>query len=80
MRKHPQKYARDCLASITIGELVGGLAALDDSGATDDELCDYLDQEFLWGCWGSVAEDADRLFLADVRGLIVAALRYGRAH
>lgn len=66
----------------TVGDIVGELRAMDRRGATDDELCDHLDQQMLWGSWKEIVERLPgfngRKFLADIRGLVIAAIRGGR--
>jgi len=74
-RAYPTKYARDSLAKKTLGEMVDGVKSLIDSGASDDQLADYLDKEFIMGAWGDVCKTLPELFLRDIRGFIVAMYR-----
>lgn len=76
-----RRYARDLDGSRTLGELVEGLHSMIERGASNEDLVEYLDREFLYGAWKHVVESLPwdgGLFLADVRGLVIETARRGR--
>lgn len=74
--KYPVKYGRDHGIKNTITNLVNNIRNMIDDNASDDELCDYIDERFLYGAWGSVMKEIDDpLFEKDIRGLIVGMWR-----
>ena len=81
--KYPQIYGRDCGQRITLGQVLDRLCAALDANASeesvDDVACDILDRDFLFGAWGSHWDKYDELMLADIRGMIIAAYRRGKA-
>ena len=51
-----------------------------DDGASNDELVDLVDELFIVGAWGSYTKGMSKLFLADVRGLIVSMYKRPRSN
>jgi hypothetical protein len=77
--RHPVKYGRDHSGRITLGEIVRELGDLFAAGAPEEEICQFLDREFIFGTWGDVMREVrDRNFPRDIRGFIVAAYKEGR--
>jgi len=75
-KEYKLKYAKDSLDEKTVGEIVDELRAMIDANSSNDELCDYLDEEFFYGAWEYVTKDIkDTLFFRDLRGLIIAMYR-----
>ena len=68
---HPQKYAADHGQRITVPELVDGLLAELRTKPEDDGV-DWLDREFLFGCWRDSLEGQDPTLLRNLRGLILS--------
>jgi len=60
---------------VKIGEIIDELTELIRKDATEDALADFIDEQFLFGAWSEVSNVAPRLFLKNVRGLIVDACR-----
>jgi hypothetical protein len=69
--KFPMKYSRDGGNRITVGDFVSGLRKLINDKANDEKLCDYIDEEFLYGAWGYFTKEIPPLMLADIRGIMV---------
>jgi hypothetical protein len=63
------KYGRDHSGKITVQKICQGLRDLIDKGASSDELCDYIDDEFIQGAYGH--ESISYYFLKDFRGLLI---------
>jgi hypothetical protein len=88
--KYPVKYSRDGGVDvnaldgdrITLGYLVmkfADLASRVVDPSRSSELADWLDREFLFGCWGDVMREVrERNFGRDINGFIVAAFSEGR--
>lgn len=82
-KKFPQIYGRDFGERITLDQVLDRLCAALDANASkesiDDVACDILDRDFLFGAWGSRWNKYDELMLRDIRGIIIAAYRRGKA-
>lgn len=80
--KYPAIRGRDSGDRLTPRELVAALRTIAAKGdSATDEFCEYLDREFLHGCWGNLLDDMERarpgelsLFLKDIRGILWTAL------
>jgi len=73
---HPIKYGRDHGEAMTMGDLVDKLIeAAGEEGVTNDELCDFLDRQFLFGSWRNELEMRDPTMIRDLRGVIVLLMR-----
>lgn len=61
------KYGRDHHKKITVGQIADKLMAT----KTDDEFCDVMDEEFLFGCHESTFKGPENFFACkDVRGIV----------
>ena len=72
---YEQKYGADHSVRMTLGELVDKFLEAVGSGADDDELGDFISEEFLFGCWRDELEMRDPDMLRNIRGIIINLLR-----
>jgi len=81
--KYPVKYSHDGGNGIKLGDLVKQFADFAESlmltsPLAREKLADWLDREFLFGCWGfAIREIREYKFTRDIRGFIVAAYKEG---
>lgn len=62
--------------AVTVRDIVEAVGDAIDADASDDQICDILDEKFI----DSVSPYLkNRKLLADIRGVIVSAYRLGRA-
>jgi len=82
-KKYPVTHGRDFGQRVTLGEILNRLEAALNAEASeesvDDVACDILDRDFLFGAWGQRWDDRDADLLRDIRGLVIAAYRRGKA-
>jgi len=69
VREREVKYGKDHSEKITVDKICQGLRKLIDKGASNDKLCDYIDNKFIDGAWGYYSFPYD--FLKDIRGLLI---------
>lgn len=72
----PIKHSRDS-GHYTLGMFVNELRRRIERGDDKEALCDFMDEEFIFGCWGYIFE-REPLLARDVRGLALAMYRAGK--
>ena len=70
--RFPHKYSRDYGKRQTPRRFANGLQELIDNNASNNELCDYIDAEFLYGAWAEEVKSMNPNFLKDIRGIIIS--------
>lgn len=82
-KKFPVVRGRDHGDRKRLGDIVALIAkALEAKASPDstaDVAADVIDRELLFGAWGDRWEDRDFDLLRDIRGLVIAAYRAGKA-
>ena len=73
--RFPVKYDRDIPSRITMKKMVEGFLQTAKFTKDRNVRCDYLDGEFLFGCWGSWARELPHDMLRDIRGFICELYR-----
>lgn len=73
-KEYKPKYGRDWGETITLGGVRKLLVKAARAGATHSELCDLIDKEFLFGCWGHELTHQIPELLRDLRGIIIELL------
>ena len=63
--RFPEKCGR------VLEDLVKDLRKLIDKKASNDELSDFIDREFLFGSWGCESKKLPSKMLNDIRGFII---------
>ena len=71
-KRHQQIHGRDHGTRFTLEDLVALLIEAAAKNADDDELCDLLDREFLFGAWRSELESRVPELIRDLRGVIIS--------
>lgn len=81
-KKYPRISSKDSYG-ITVGEIVERLGKALDADASHESqneiAAEILDRDFLFGAWGYIWTERDYDLLRDIRGVIVAAYRAGKA-
>jgi hypothetical protein len=83
-KRFPVIRGRDHGHPMTLGEIVAwvgkALDAMASEESQNDVAADILDREFLFGAWGDRWKDSDIDLLRDLRGMVIAAYRLGKAN
>jgi hypothetical protein len=74
--EYPIIYGKDHGEYMTCGMMVEKLIdGAREDGVTDEEVAEFLDRQFLFGCWANELEMRSPDLIRDLRGFIVTLLR-----